>query len=599
MAIELTMVRMKVAILRHSWKGAQAGLVATGATGGVLLAAGTIYLGGWDADLFGAACAIWMLGWILGPVVAGGGDETLRPEYFTLLGLRPRRLATGLLTAAFIGVAPLISLLALSGLVVAGARLGPAAVLTALPAMVLQVAVFVLLSKVAVAVMGIALRSRVGAVGAGLINGAILAALGQCWVFVMAFGGSGGIPAGLVRALPSGWGLAAVEAAGSGDGMGAAAALARMAALIVVLLVAWAALLTRRTGYAQASARDRRPMRATTREGGVVSKELRTWSRDLLRTHQLTFSLAYGLTFGAAPLVLGWDGMLAWAGPIFVTMATAMSANLYGADGTALWLTLMTPGASDVRGRQLAWLLTVGPVALVLTAVLTALAGASWPLLLATVVALTGGGAGLVPLVSVYALVPGSDPHRRTGNPLRVGEDGAAVGLVYGMLLLSVLTAAPAVLVALWSGWAGVAAGLVTGGLCYWGFGRLAERRLRTHGPELLEIMRTGRRPSGGMSFKMPDLPQPQKTIVTICLTLGAIPLFPQGILAGMFLANGSSVKSWFLALYMPPGLRWPTAVFMMLLGLSMYGAGVWIPLRLRRRLAREAAPAPAPLPGA
>ena len=168
-------------------------------------------------------------------------------------------------------------------------------------------------------------------------------------------------------------------------------------------------------------------MRATGGTGGAsLAKELRTWSRDLVRTHQLTFALAYGICFAAVPLLLGWNGMLPWAGPIFVVMAAAMTANLYGADGTALWLTLMTPGASDVRGRQLAWLLAGRRSRSCWRVSLTAVTGGPWPLILALLAALLGGGAGLVPLVSVYALVPGTDPHRRGGNPLRTSEDDGA-----------------------------------------------------------------------------------------------------------------------------------------------------------------------------
>jgi ABC-2 type transport system permease protein len=143
-----------------------------------------------------------------------------------------------LLVSAFVGPAPVISLLALSGLVVAGVReslagAGIVGVLVAVPAMVSQLAVFVLLSRVAVAVLGLALRSRLGAVGAGLINGAILAFLGQGWVFAVALGQDAGRSPSLVRYLPSGWGLLAVR----GDYW----ALAAMVVLVVLLLGAWAA----------------------------------------------------------------------------------------------------------------------------------------------------------------------------------------------------------------------------------------------------------------------------------------------------------------------------------------------------------------------
>jgi ABC-2 type transport system permease protein len=627
MAVALTMVRMKTAVLRHSMTGQRAQLVVTGGILGVALAAGTIMLAVSAPDLLPAAYAVWMLGWMLGPVFSGGGDETLRPEYFTLLGLPPRRLAAGLLAAAFVGVAPAISLLALLGLVVAGVRLGIGPALVSVPAAVLELVVFVLLSKVAVAVMGVALRSRVGAVLAGVINGAVLAVLGQGWVFAVAYGESGGVPS-FVDYLPSGWGMLAVR-----GGWGQAAlGLAASALLALLLLAAWAALLTRRAGATRPPSGGRRRTATATPTGhasapgdagpahygtasaggmvganaagaagagsgvgggprggtlvrAVLGKELRTWSRDLVRTHQLTFALAYGLVFAGAPLLLGWYWMLPWAGAIFVVMAAGMSANLYSGDGTALWLTIMTPGARDVRGRQLAWLLTVGPIGLVLTVVLTAVADGPWPVVLATVVAALGGGAGLVPLLSVYALVPGTDPHRRAGNPLRWTEDESAVsGLAFTMLGLSILAAAPALVVAVTYGWAGVAVGVVTGALYVWGFGLLAERRIQARGPELLDHMRTGRPPTTGAKSRMDDLPKLQGYVSGLCLGFGSIPLFPQGVVPAIFKITGVGSKGWFLALYLPEWLQWPTIVFMALLGLTMYAVGAWIPYRSKRR---------------
>ncbi|MGW4640349.1 hypothetical protein ACWEN6_17575 [Sphaerisporangium sp. NPDC004334] len=567
MAVALTMARMKVAVLRHAFHGGRAQTAATGAALGVLFAAGTIYLAFAGPDLLAAGYAVWMLGWMLGPAFMGGGDETLRPEYFSLLGLPPRRLAAGLLAAAFVGVAPLVSLTALLGLLVAGVRLGPANALLAVPAMVLQLAVFVLLSKVSVAVVGLALRSRLGAVASGLLNGAILAALGQIWVFFWAFGQTG-VPSA-VWYLPSGWGLLAVQ----GDWR----ALAALAVLVLLLLGAWAALLGRRAGATRPSARGRRPMTAATVNGAIVAKELRTWSRDLVRNHQLTFALSYGVCFGASPLILGWDGMLPYAGPIFIVMAAAMAANLYGTDGTALWLTLMTPGVNDVRGRQLAWLSAQAPVAIVITVAFTAITGGPWPLMLALLPALLGGATGLVPLISVYGLVPGTDPHRRAGNPLRTSEDdGGLTGLAYLALALVLLTGVPAGLAALWFGWAGVAVGVVTGVLFAWGFGLLAERRLRSHGPELLETMRTGRRPRPTARSRFYELSKTKKAITWWCFGFGAIPLFPQGVVAAVFVGNGMLRHSWFLATYMPSGLQYPVAAAFIVLGLAMYGTGLW-----------------------
>jgi ABC-2 type transport system permease protein len=222
----------------------------------------------------------------------------------------------------------------------------------------------------------------------------------------------------------------------------------------------------------------------------------------------------------------------------------------------------------------------------------TMITGGPWPLLLAVTPALLGGGAGMVPLVSVYGLVPGIDPRNRGGNPLRTSEDdGTLTGMAYLMLVLVALTAAPAIVVALMFGWWGVPVGVATGVLSYWGLGLLAERRLTAQGSELLQLMRTGRRPGSTTSvsaFAMPKMSKAREAVVMICVCLGAIPLIPQGVVAMVMTAQGQLRHSWFLATYMPPGLRWPTAVVMMLIGLAMYVTGFRLWWQAKKSAARE-----------
>jgi ABC-2 type transport system permease protein len=178
----------------------------------------------------------------------------------------------------------------------------------------------------------------------------------------------------------------------------------------------------------------------------------------------------------------------------------------------------------------------------------------------------------------VYALVPGTDPHRRSGNPLRTSEDdGGLTGLAYAMLALVLVTGVPAGLVAFWFGWAGVSVGVATGALCYWLFGRLAAARLRTAGPDLLDTMRTGRRPERSFSTRYDRLSKPRKAFAAVCGGFGAIPLFPQGIVATVMVVNGKEDHSWFLATYMPPVWRYPVATAFIVIGVLMYGAALWI----------------------
>jgi ABC-2 type transport system permease protein len=83
-------------------------------------------------DLLGGVYALWMAGWIVGPV--WGGAPLVRTEHFALIPVPQRRLAVGLLAAAFAGITTVVTLLAFISLVVFGARLGVLPALVAVPA---------------------------------------------------------------------------------------------------------------------------------------------------------------------------------------------------------------------------------------------------------------------------------------------------------------------------------------------------------------------------------------------------------------------------------------------------------------------------------
>ncbi|MGJ6965407.1 sensor histidine kinase [Streptosporangium sp. G11] len=81
-----------------------------------------------------------------------------------------------------------------------------------------------------------------------------------------------------------------------------------------------------------------------------------------------------------------------------------------------------------------------------------------------------------------------------------------------------------------------------------------------------------------------PSLPRGKATIVGICWGLGWLPLFPQGLVTMFMKIFGAEHRSWFLALYLPELLQWPLIVFNILLGLSMYAAGMLIPVMHARQ---------------
>ncbi|TCC40421.1 hypothetical protein [Kribbella speibonae] len=583
-ATSRTLVRMRLAAFRHglddqfrrSW-------IVTGGFVGLALAGGTLWLAGrGDHDVLAVVLGVWMLGWVVGPLFAGGGDETLKPEYFTMLPLPPRTLSAGLLVAALAGVAPVISLIALLSLVVVSGDV--AAALVAVPALLLQLLCFLLASRLAVAVYGVLLQVRAGAVIAALVNAFILAFTAQGWALIVAFVSTdvqGAFATG-ARIAPSGWGLVAVEAAGRGEWLEVLAALAGLVVLAAVMLLAWSALLVRRTTGSRTGGTVRRQLSARSGAGAAGAKELRSWTRDLLYGHRAVFAVAYGLFFCLMPLAIGMKSMLPWAGPAAVVMAGSMTANLYGADGTAFWTTLMTPGSSraDVRARQRAFLLVFGPSTLLITLLLTWWSGdtRAWPLVLSVLPALLGGAAGLVVACSVYAAVPTTDAHKRSGNPLNSGEnEGETMGIVYVMLVLVAATCAPALILALYTGWWGVPVGVLSGVLAWWYFGRMAARRLDARGPELLTLLRHGRSPAeqAKKTAGFDALPKWRRTLAGFCLGFGAIPLFPQAVVPAIFKLTGNhDTKSWFLALYQDGPWQWVVIVLMAALGLSMYAYG-------------------------
>ncbi|WP_326646186.1 histidine kinase [Streptosporangium sp. NBC_01755] len=89
------------------------------------------------------------------------------------------------------------------------------------------------------------------------------------------------------------------------------------------------------------------------------------------------------------------------------------------------------------------------------------------------------------------------------------------------------------------------------------------------------------------------SLPRGKAIIVGICWGLGWLPLFPQGLVTMVMKLIDTEHLSWFLALYLPEPVQWPLIVFNILLGLSMYAAGMLIPvMHSRRQRLAEVGPA-------
>lgn len=517
-------VRLKLRMLRNSMRGRQVGGMVLGGLVGLAAAAVTIVLGATQfdnpessVDVLAAVYGAWLVGWILAPVATGGGDETLRPEHFSLLPIGRRQLATGLLAASLVAVTSVVSLIAFASLVVYGARLGAGPALLGVLFAVLLLMLVVLVYRVLMAALGALLTSRKGKeLGIVLVALTALSGVGVNYVLyslgpALISGNAAGF-AGVMRVLPSGWGPVAVRAAADGSWGFALLLLAATALLVVGLVAVWGVLLARRNtvssfrGTARVRAEAgamRRSLLPVTPVGAVAGKELRTWWRDARRRIALLSSLVVGLVLVIAPSFSGGSAAAAvtlpYIGVFVVAFSCLQAGNLYGFDGSALWHTVVTPDAygADVRGRQLAWALIVGPVALLLAIVLPGVAGqpAAYPWVLGLVPALLGAGAGMLVLQSVYVAYAMPDPRNNASPFSSGGRPGCTrMLLMLALMVLLVLGALPVVAIVV-AGvvadlsvlrWLGVPVGVLTGAVLAWWWGRLAWRRLADRAPELL-----------------------------------------------------------------------------------------------------------------
>ena len=72
-----------------------------------------------------------------------------------------------------------------------------------------------------------------------------------------------------------------------------------------------------------------------------------------LRLSCLVIAVIVGAGTGVLPRVTSGTGLLLpFAGTITVVIAAACACNLYGNDGSSVWLTVMTPGSARVADRE-------------------------------------------------------------------------------------------------------------------------------------------------------------------------------------------------------------------------------------------------------
>jgi ABC-2 type transport system permease protein len=604
-AVILTPARMRASMFQRSLRE-HPGPAVAGLCG--LLAAGWLIRYGWygDEHTLSIMAGTWVLGWIVLPLMLGGGRGRVRPSHLRLEPVGSLPAAFGLLTASAVGIGPLVSLIALASLPVHAARHGPAAAVVAGLGALLLWLIGLIGSAFALEAIGHA-GGPVGAILTGVFTGTVMGVFGSVWAVAPWITELlSGAPAHIVRWLPWFPGSWPLSAATGPPGRGFLM-VAGLSALVGVFALAYLAMV-RRTMVTGSSWR---PRRSPTASGGVAApapaaaptpaaapgssrrvpggrwgpgpvwavagRELRTWTRHPLRLQYLAFAVVYGVLLAGLPMLVKADVLVPWAGVLTALWAAAMSAGLVGLDGTALWLPLTVPGGerAEVRGRGLAWLLLVTPIAMLLTAAGVLVAPAIDPLpAIAVLPAVLGAGATVPVWVSLIRVRPVPDPRHPTSadNP----TDIISVLVASGAGLLA--AAAPLALLIWGPGglrWLAPVLGLAAGAVAWFGGAWLADDRLANRGAEVLTAAgRRTRAPETAIPMKW-DADWYRENRATawalILLTVGWIPVIPQGLMVLVFDIGGG----WIVASYFTGSARTGAAVAMVALGGAMLLAGL------------------------
>lgn len=460
------------------------------------------------AALGALVAAVLALGWATVPIAAFGVDETLDVSRLALLPIRRGQLLTGLLAAAFLGVAPILTVL-LVGVAVAAVVRSAAAVPVAVPAFVLLSAMCLVLGRLTTSALSRLLRSRRGRDLAMLVGLLVVLAAQLPRLLVQNLDEQRLRSVGdVLRWTPPGAAIGSVADASAGRWGPALAELLYAAVTVAALLAGWYVALGAALTVVDASTERTRSRRRPGllallpggRLGAVAGKELRYAWRD----PRLKFSWLQMMVFGlAVPAfsLLHAGGRFAplMVGMFSALLVSSLGFNQYGPEGSAFWLTIAVTATerdarTDLAGRTTATALVVGIWVLLASTALAVVTRtpSAVPLALGAGAAVLGAGLATGGVLSVLTPYPVPDqPGAAFAGP------GAGRGCLAGLLWLlgsvvSAVASAPVWLPALvWGDRPMVVVAVFAGGLA-WGSGlawagrRLAARQLLTRLPELL-----------------------------------------------------------------------------------------------------------------
>jgi ABC-2 type transport system permease protein len=457
--------------------------------------------------VFGSILA---LGFTVLPLVFGV-DDTVDPRRFSLYGIESRRLATGLLAAAFVSVpSAVVAVFALAQVATWSRGVGP--VVLALVGAVLIVLTCVLAARVSTAVASFFLASRRARDISGIVLVLLLAAAAPFIAFVATVDWQvEGLTVFRRIAAVAAWtpfGAAWSIPGDAADGNGGLAALRLVIAVVFVgaLWFVWRWLVDMMLVNQMREAGARAYLglgwfgiMPATPTGVIAARSLTYWGRDARYRVGLTVIPVVPIIMVAALLVGGlpWS-IIAWIPvPIMCLFLGWSPHNDVAYDNTAFWIhvSASTSGVADRWGRLAPALFLGAPLVLIGSTVTVVLADAWWmlPGLVGLSACILGVGLGISSLISAAfpytAVHPGESPF---AQPQGAGTAGSLVqGMSFFLTVASSIPVLVFVLVSLatastgWM-WLALAVGLAigTGAVfagVHWG-GRVMSRRA----PELL-----------------------------------------------------------------------------------------------------------------
>ena len=422
------------------------------------------------ADLTTVIFTLFVLAWLILPLVVFGLDGTLDPAALALYPLRIRPLAVGLLAASATGAWPLATLLGLLGVTIGLAR-GALGVLVALAAVVLQVLFCITLARFVTTALAGMLRSRRGKDFAALLIIPIFALYEGFIQIVPKLASEGALTAASfggvdrwLRWTPPGLAVHAIWDASAGHPGTAFLRLALLAGIIIVLGVAWIrslsrAMVTTDTSTQSAVRGSALPFARYGLRGTVAA---RFWIYQRREPFALIYwaMTAVIMAVVAVRAVLTPDyfgGLLASAafGGAFVgafhSNAIGMSGPGFGMEATAL------TGRRALRayfsGQNIALGMIAVPLLTVVSFGLAAVAKHPMDGFPAMAVGLAGIGAGLA-LANVFTVAAAYPVEKRAGTPMpraASGHNGEAFAAIILTLLGVGLAVTPVILAAVFT----------------------------------------------------------------------------------------------------------------------------------------------------